>query len=311
MVEEFPTNFVYSVTASPTFAQDGVCFAAQQSGLFRSTDGGKTWQNAYQSLDQVTPPTTHAVAFSPDFTHDRTVFAAVQGGILRSTDNGEHWKVTLLPSPPPVASGLVVSPNFLADGQAFCATVEDGVFITQDRGSRWATWNFGLIDLQILCLAASPQYSQNEFLIAGAESGIYRSKNGGRAWKMVDLHGDSAPVTSLAFSPVFESDLSIFAGTLQGDLYHSQDRGNTWVSIAKFKEEINQILLGTDFHQKPELLLLVGSTLHYSTNRGQNWKKRGAKSRVDDYITCVAAPHGISMTNPILAGTIDHGVVLI
>ena len=52
MVDELPTNFVYSIAVSPTFAQDGICFAAQQSGLYRSVDSGKSWQTAYLSLAQ-------------------------------------------------------------------------------------------------------------------------------------------------------------------------------------------------------------------------------------------------------------------
>ena len=179
-----------------------------------------------------------------------TVFAAVQGGILRSTDGGDHWQVDRLPSPPPVASGLVVSPNFPVDGQAFCATVEDGVFITRDRGSRWATWNFGLLDLQTLCLAVSPQFSQDDTLMVGAESGIYRSKNGGRAWKAVDFPVDSAPVTSLVFSTAYEFDYTLFAGTIHGALFRSTDRGNHWEEISQFEDGIDQILVGKNFAHK-------------------------------------------------------------
>jgi len=311
MVAELPANFVYSIAVSPNFAQDGICFAAQQSGLFRSADSGKSWQYAYQSLAQAGPLATHGVAFSPDFSHDRTVFAAVQGGILRSTDGGEHWQVEVLSSPPPVAAGLVFSPNYQRDGQAFCATVEDGVFISRDRGSRWATWNFGLLDLQTLCLAVSPQFSQDDTLLAGAESGIYRSKNGGRAWKVLDFSVDSAPVISLVFSSFYELDGTIFAGTIHGELFCSTDRGNHWAPIHQLDEGIDQILLGKNFQRKPEILLLAGSRLHYSADAGQSWKKRRITLAAHDNLTCLAAPHGIAAGSPILAGTANQGVVII
>jgi photosystem II stability/assembly factor-like uncharacterized protein len=311
MAEELPENFVYSIAASPAFAQDGTCFAAQQSGLYRSVDGGSTWQNAYATLAQAEALVTHAVAVSPDFAHDRTVFAAVQGGVLRSTDGGEHWQVDLLTSPPPVAAGLVASPNFAVDGQAFCATIEDGVFITRDRGTRWATWNFGLIDLQTLCLAVSPQYSQDETLIAGAESGIFRSKNGGRAWKIVDFPVDSAPVTSLAFSNAYANETSVLAGSMHGGLYRSKDQGSHWELLHSFAEGVDQILLGKNFASKPEIMVLAGSAIHYSANLGQSWVKRRIKVPVDDALTCLAAPDGINPGSKILAGTFSQGVILI
>ncbi len=311
MTEVLPENYVFSIAVSPTFVHDGICFAAQQSGLYRSTDGGNIWQNAYKSLGQETAIPTHAVAFSPDYSLDRTVFTAVKGSILRSTDSGEHWLVSGLPSPPPVVSGLVVSPNYPLDGHAFCATVEDGVFITRDRGSRWATWNFGLLDLQILSLAVSPQYSQDEILFAGAESGVYRSKNGGRAWKAVPFPVDSAPVTSLVFSTDYGVDNAIFAGTAKGGLFKSNDQGNHWEVISQFEEGIDQILIGHDFQRKPENLLLEASRLHYSADAGQSWTKRRYTLPSGEKITCIAAAYGISADHPLLAGTVNHGVVII
>ena len=38
-------DLVYALAASPNFDQDGVCFAARRSGLYRSEDGGRTWQD--------------------------------------------------------------------------------------------------------------------------------------------------------------------------------------------------------------------------------------------------------------------------
>lgn len=311
MPEELPANYVFAISVSPNYLQDGICLAAQQSGLFRSADRGASWQSVYPTLAQAETIATHAAAFSPDFTHDQTIFAAVQGGIWRSTDGGDHWQSHALPAPPPVACGLSVSPNYLRDGQAFCATVEDGVFITRDRGSRWATWNFGLLDLQALCLVVSPQFSADDTLLIGAESGIYRSKNGGRAWKTLDFPVESAPVTSLAFSSSYETDGTLFAGTLNGELFRSSDRGNHWVAVSRLDEAIDQILIGKNFGHKPEILLLSGSEIRYSANAGESWKKRRFTLPADDSLTCLAAPEGISPGCPLLAGTYQHGVVIL
>ena len=105
-------NPVHALAASPTFAKDGICFAAHTAGLARSVDGGRTWRDAYTALDLQAALTTAAVAVSPDFAADRTLFAGAVGGVLRSHDGGETWTVAALPPPPPFVTALAVSPNY-------------------------------------------------------------------------------------------------------------------------------------------------------------------------------------------------------
>src|SRR5260370_42378772 len=86
------TDVVYALSASTLFAQDGICFAACQSGLYRSVDGGDTWQQALESLELDEPLTITAVAVSPASISLRTVFAGTRGGVLRSSDGGTNWQ---------------------------------------------------------------------------------------------------------------------------------------------------------------------------------------------------------------------------
>ena len=66
---------VFALAASPDFAADRTVYAARATGLYRSTDGGASWQPAYGSLSLQSDLVTSAVAVSPDFVRDRTVFA--------------------------------------------------------------------------------------------------------------------------------------------------------------------------------------------------------------------------------------------
>ena len=55
--------------------------------------------------------------------------------------------------------------------------------------------------------------------VAGAMdmiSGIFRSTNGGRAWRELEFSPDWAPVLSLALSPGFGADGMLFAGNTKG-----------------------------------------------------------------------------------------------
>ena len=73
-------EIVYALAASPNFDEDGICFAAQSSGLYRSEDGGSSWQYAYEALELAEPLVTTEVVLSPDFAQDQTVFAGAPGG---------------------------------------------------------------------------------------------------------------------------------------------------------------------------------------------------------------------------------------
>jgi photosystem II stability/assembly factor-like uncharacterized protein len=303
-------DFVYQLAATEKWAESqAVCFSARASGLYRSEDGGDTWRTSLDSLNLREPLSVQALLISPKFGRDRQVFIGIGGGILRSWDGGQKWERAYLPSPPPLISALVISPNYENDGKLFAGTLEDGILCSSDEGRRWHAWNFGLLDLSILCLALSPNFAEDETIYAGTQSGIFRSTNGGRAWREVNLMIGFEPVLSLALSPNFSRDASLFAGTENQGLLCSNDAGQTWRQLGKsiLKEPLNTILLAPDFPARPEILVLHGGTLMRSVDCGKTWKawRAGELSKKD--VTAVYAPHGFDQ--PVLAGCSDGSVL--
>jgi photosystem II stability/assembly factor-like uncharacterized protein len=307
-------DLVYSLAASPNFAQDHLCFAARQSGLYRSDDGGASWHAAYDSLSLDAPLATMAVVVSPNFESDRSVFAGVPGGIMRSVDGGQSWTAALLPSPPPLVATLAVSPSFAHDGIVLAGTLEDGVFRSADRGSRWARWNFGLLDLNVFCMALSPDFANDETLFVGTESGIFRSTNGGRAWREVDFPTEFAPVLSLAVSPDYTNDGDggvLFAGTESQGLFCSPDRGRTWTRLGgdAVADAVNGILLSPEFPARPDVLVALSTALLISRDGGQTWADWQAGRIFEQGLTFVAAPRGLDPDAPLLVGLAEGGVL--
>ena len=121
-------------------------------------------------------------------------------------------------------------------------------------------WNFGLLDLNTICMDISLDYARDETLFIGIDSGIFRSTNGGRAWREVDFPLDLAPVLSLAASPDYASDGILYAGTESHGLYRSEDRGRTWTRLGAdvIVDAVNAILLAPDFPEKADILVLQG-----------------------------------------------------
>ena len=304
-------EMVYALAASPNFATDGVCFAARQSGLYRSDDGGRTWRSLFDGLGLEALLSATSVALSPSFQSDGAVFAGVPGGILRSMDGGKNWSTAILPPPPPFISALAVSPNYANDGVVFAGTMEDGIFRSGDRGAHWEAWNFGLLDLNVLCLSISPDLAHDETLYAGTDSGVFRSTNGGRAWRETGFPAEAAPVLSLTVSPLFARDGVLFAGTESCGLFYSKDRGQSWQRVAKrnIPRTVNAILLSPRFPQKPDILVLTDKALLVSRDGGRSWSKRGTSAELKAGITSVVAPSGFGQRSRLLVGLADGRVL--
>lgn len=278
------TEFVYSIA----FGGDNA-FAAVSGGMLKSMDAGVTWKPVFAGASgDVAIPAT-AVMVSPQYLDDQTVFAAVSGGVLRSLNGGMDWQSAQFAGPTPVVTALAVSPDFEHNRLLFAATLEDGVFRSADAGSSWVSWNFGLLDFQVLCIAMT---RQNQ-LFAGTATGLFVSRNLGRAWSEVSLPCGNVAVLSLALS-----DDLLLVGTEEHGLYCSADAGQSWQCLAEGElESVNSLLLDGDM-----MLAASGSSLFLSCNRGRDWKNIHTLSE-EEQINVIASPAGIKPRSSLLMGT--------
>jgi photosystem II stability/assembly factor-like uncharacterized protein len=285
-------------------------YAARASGLYRSADQGRSWRLAFESLGVEDDLTTLAVAVGAGPGEGHFVFAGLSGELLRSADGGASWELAPKPAPAPVYTALALSPDFARDGQLFAGTMEDGVLIYNDYGRTLATWNMGLLDSNVLCVAVSPAYAGDQMVFAGVQSGLFRSANGGRAWREVELPVGYAAVLSLAISPDFAQDATLYAGTEEHGLLRSTDRGRSWRAIGgeTWTEPINAIVPGAQFPGRPDLLALHGGSLIYSGDGGQTWAAWRAEQLADANVTAVLAPQGFGDGAIVLVG-LDDGTI--
>jgi len=238
---------------------DTTLYAARASGLYRSVDGGSTWQNTFATLDQ---PDLTAVAVAAV---GHTVFAGVKGAVLRSDDAGDTWHIAGLVAPPPLVVALALSPDFEHDHTVLAGTAEDGVFVSTDRGETWVPWNFGLLDLNVYTLACSPNFAQDHTVFVGTESGIFRSSNSGRGWRELPFPMEAAPVLALHST----ASGTLYAGTEDHGLYVADDEGATWrpIPTEELASPINAITVGA----AGQLIVLLEDKLLRSPNAGQTW----------------------------------------
>jgi len=226
---------------SPDYAEDQTVFASLLGGVYRSTDGGVSWQ----ALGR-TDVDAMAVALSPNYSADRTIFAGYNydDGVYRSTDDGASWERMYWLGNNNI-DALAISPGYPADPTIFAGTwtgttESAGVFKSDDDGDSWESK--GLTDFTLTALAISPNYPSDQtlFAVSSFNQTAWKSVNGGEDWSVVGISG----ATAIAFSPDYATDHTIFAGTAENGVYLSTDGGATWTEMNRGLQSMEEMRIG-------------------------------------------------------------------
>ncbi len=210
-----------------------------ERGVFRSTDGGKTWQKVLYkddktgAVDLVFDPHNPRIVYAALYQELRTPWSFTSGGpgsgIYKSTDEGATWtelKGHGLPEGLLGRIGLAVG----ADSSTVYALIEakkGGLYVSHDAGERWEfvsgdhrlmqrLWYF----MQIF---ADPKNTGTIYVL---NVRTWRSTDGGHRWEWIhDPHGDNH---ALWIDPANPRRMII--GN-DGGASVSEDWGKTWSTV--------------------------------------------------------------------------------
>ncbi len=232
LVDPRDSRVVFVASQGPLWKEGG------ERGLYKSTDGGKTWKavltvDAHTGVtDVLMDPRNPDVMYAASYQRRRHVWGMVDGGpgagIHKSLDGGQTWTRLKegLPKEDMGRIGLAIPEG---EPDTVYATIEaankaGGFFRSTDGGRNWERRNE--------MVSGSAQYYQELFCDPKDPKRVYSmdtwmqvTEDGGKTWRRVGETHKHVDNHALWIDPANTDHL---ISGCDGGVYESRDRGATW-----------------------------------------------------------------------------------
>ncbi len=209
---------------------------SNESGVFKSVDGGASW---VAMNDGLTDLTVQALAIDPSV--PTTIYAgSFSRGVFQSVDGGVSWNRMSIGLPNASVQAVEIDP---ATPETLYAGTGGGVYKSVDGAQFWTPANNGLPGAAVISMAIDT--STPTTLYAGTTGGLFKSVDGGVSWASINMGLDNDVILNFAVDP--NSSTTIYAGTNispgAGGLFKSVDGGLSWNITALMDLPISALAL--------------------------------------------------------------------
>ncbi len=213
------------------------------------------------------------------------VFVVTGDEVVRLTLTGRraHDAETVLTVVAP--RRVAIDPN--DPDRVYVATLDDGLYATDDGGESWRAASDGVADRRVMAVSVSASHTHDgvSVVYAGTEpSNLYRSEDGGKTWQLLpELRRlPSEPrwsfpprpwthhVSTIALHPT-DPD-SLIVGIELGGVMRSFDGGSTWIDHnPQAPSDAHQLL--THPGAPDRVYEVAGQGIAISPDRGESWRR--------------------------------------
>ncbi len=217
-------------------------------GVFRSTDGGKTWEKRPVDIAEECPnvgvPRVTGIAIDP--TNHRDIWVGLEvDGLRHSSDAGDTWESINGAIPNPDVHNVAVTGG---PPRTVVVVVNNDVYTSDDNGANWD--RLGIREVFPMTyprgIMVQPEKPNVIFVTIGdttpGRTGtIMRTKDTGKTWENLSLPVE--PNTAMWTVNIQSTDPQVvFAGSRYGYLYRSDDGGDSWNKVWREFSEISSVM---------------------------------------------------------------------
>lgn len=245
--------------------------AHHTTGLFRTSDGGQTWEDrsyrdstgAVKDIHWGQGNRNNCIGVSPT---NADLLLVGGGGLIRSSDGGLTW--TEPPAPHP--DHCVI--KWKSDGKTVYDGNDGGIALSTDGGITWGTTGsvFPIMEFWSIEAAGSP--TGMVFVGGTQDNAVVNTSNGGSRW-FYNLGADGGAVTLDKNAPGTQIAKQ-FSGPDGYLLWRTTDYGMSWTRCGLETDRPGGIVL-TDRIAPTKFYYLHANTVSVSTDAGASWSQLG------------------------------------
>lgn len=256
-----------------------VYVAVQQSGLYRTTNGGDHWE---QIMYSAAIPGGFVEVWSVDPT---VLFFGREDGLYRSQQGGDagSWSRVDIGQASGQAVALAIAPS---DPYTMYCSINNALFYSDDGGGEWVERSTGLPSGPSR-LAVDTNNAAVAYTAFSAEGMLYKTINAGQSWVMLPF---SIPMTisgvgginAIATDP-YRAD-TLWLGTIMQGLHLSSDGGQTFTEVMSLHTIGHQSgFMSISFDPNQDRIFVGVSgpndAIYYSDDAGDSWHGLGLNNQ--------------------------------
>ncbi len=242
--------------------------ATDWSGIFKTTNGGKTWTATNTGIKDLA---VYSLAITSS--GNTTIYAGTRGGVFKSGDGGSTWIDSSCGLPKGSAASmitmLVIDP---ADPQTLYAGSFDSIFKTTNGAKTWTRIALHPRITQTSSyssLALDPSHPATIYIAAG-DRGLLKSADGGRVWKVITI---GEHVERVLADPFDSALLYISTGS---EILKSVDAGKHWRSSKSLSQTDILTMVADSKHPGQIYAGTMEGKILRSTDECEKWKELAA-----------------------------------